>query len=299
MIDKKEIYDVAIIGTGPAGFSAAIYASRYKLKTIIFGKSAGGNMMWTPLIENYPGFEKISGVELAKKMEKQVEKLGVPILKEEVKSVCKNENLFGIQTEKQAYFAKTIIIAWGTQKRKLNVPNEDEYIGKGIAYCATCDAPLFKNKDVAIVGGGNSAAVAAKVLREHVKKIYMIYLDLIMDPVDIELLKKDKKIEFIQDQVTEIKGNGFVESAILKSGKKIDVSGIFVEIGDLPNELPCEKIKIKTDKKGYILTNNEMETSAKGVFAAGDCISKKLKQIINATGDGAVAAHSAFIFLKN
>ncbi|UCD20601.1 MAG: FAD-dependent oxidoreductase [archaeon] len=290
------IYDVIIIGSGAAALTAAIYSVRYKLNTLVIGKEIGGKMIWTPTIENYPGFGKISGIELSKKMEDQVKKLGVKVLKEEVKMLCREKELLIIKTEKQRYEAKSVIVAWGTQKRKLDVENEDKYIGKGIAYCATCDAPLFRNKDVVVVGGGNSAAIAVDLLKKYAKKIYMVYLDLFMDPSELEKIKKD--VEIIQGTIKKIGGDKFVKSVTLNSGRKLDVQGIFVEIGDLPNEIPCEKIKIKTNKQGYILTDQNMKTSVNGIFAIGDCISKPLKQIVTAASDGATAAHSAYKFLK-
>ncbi len=290
------MYDVIIIGAGPAGLSAAIYAARYKMKTLVLGKELGGYAAIAHKIENYPGFQVISGKELVDKMIEQVKKLGVEIKNEEVKNIEKRGKNFAVETDKK-YESKAIILALGTEKQKIGLKNEDKFVGKGLSYCTTCDAPFFKNKDVIVVGGSNSAVFAALMLSEFGKKVYLVYRgsELRADPIRVEELKKNKKVEIIFNaQVKEINGKDKVESISLNNGKKLNVQGIFVEIGSVPKSLIAKSLGIKLDEKGYILVNEKMETNVQGIFAAGDVIKKDLRQIITACSDGAKAAHSAY-----
>ncbi len=304
-------YDLIIIGAGPAGLASAIYATRYKLKTIVFGKELGGQAVHAYKIENYPGFKLISGQELMKKMQEQVKSLGIKISEEKVIDITKikekkEKNNFIVSTHNKKYEAKTIILALGTERKKLNLPNEDKFLGKGVSYCATCDTPFFKNKIVAVVGGSNAAVMSALLLAEYAKKVYVIYRgkELGAEPLRIEQLKKNKKIKIIYNtEIKAIQGKNFVESIMLnnkksKENKKIVLQGVFIEIGFIPLSYLAKKLSIKTNKEGFILTNQLMETSIKGAFAAGDCIVKPLRQIITAASDGAIASYSAYSYLK-
>lgn len=300
MEKNNKKYDLIIIGAGPAGLTAAIYAARYKLKTIVFGKEMESQASHAYIIENYPGFKVISGPELIKKIKKQVNNLGVKIQEEEIIDIEKQKKDFVVSTDNKKYKSKAIILALGTESRKLNLPNEDRFVGKGISYCTICDAPLFKNKVVAVIGGSDAAAMSALLLAEYAKKVYVIYRgkQLRAEPLRIEQLKKNKKIEIIYNaNVKEIKGKEFVESIALNK-KELKVNGIFVEIGNVPPTYLAKRLVINTDKEGYILTNNKMQTNIPGIFAAGDIIAKPLRQIITAANDGAIAAFSAYSYLK-
>lgn len=298
-------YDLIIVGAGPAGLAAALYASRYKLKTLMIGKSVS-QAFYAYKIENYPGFSSISGAELIKKFQEQVKALGTNIIEDEVKNIEKEKTLwFTVSTQNNSYKAKAIILALGTERKKLNLPEETKFIGKGISYCATCDAPLFKNKVVAVIGGSNAAAMSALLLAEYAKKIYIIYRgkELKAEPIQIEKIKKNKKIEILYNaEIKKIQGKNFVESITLdydKKHKKLEVQGIFVEIGYVPSVYFSKKLGIETNKEGFIVTNISMETNIRGVFAAGDIIEKPLRQIITAASDGAIAALSAYKYIKS
>ncbi len=299
---KEKVYDVIIIGGGPAGLSAAIYSSRYNLKTAIFDSQFGGTANWAHEIENYPGFEKISGIELMEKFQKQAKNLGTEIFNDIIKDIIKEDNRFIVKTEKKTFKTKTIILAVGTEKKKLNLESEKKYIGKGISYCATCDGAMFNDKIVCVIGGSNSAVMAALLLSQYAKKIYLIYRgkELRADPVRINQLKKEKKISIIYNaEIKDIKGNLFVESAVLTNGQEIKTDGIFVEIGSVPSTYLAQKLGLNIGETGYIQIDQEMKTNISGVFACGDVVEKKLKQIITASSDGATAAYSAYEHIKN
>ncbi|MEM2955028.1 MAG: thioredoxin-disulfide reductase [Candidatus Nanoarchaeia archaeon] len=293
-------YDLVIVGTGPAGLTAAIYATRYKLKTLVIGKGAS-LASYAYKIENYPGFSNISGTELLKKMKEQATALGAKIIEDEVKNIKKIKTGFVTYTQNKKYNSKTIILALGTERKKLNLPEETKFIGKGVSYCATCDAPMFKNKIVAVIGGSNAAAMSALLLAEYAKKVYIIYRgsQLRAEPIQIEKIKKNKKIEILYNsEIKKIRGKNFVESIILNDKKKLEVQGIFIEIGNVPSTYLSKKLNVQTDKEGFILTNQAMETNVWGVFAAGDIRKKPLRQIITAASDGAIAAFSAYQYIK-
>lgn len=302
---KKEgkMYDVIVIGAGPAGLTAALYLARYKLKTLVIGKTIGGKANYATIIENYPGFFSISGIDFIKKIQEQVEALGVKIVEDEVNNIEK-ENNFTVYTKNEKYQAKAIILALGTERKKLNLPEENKFIGKGVSYCATCDAPLFKDKIVAVIGGGNSAVIAALILTKYAKKVYIIYRgsQLKAETINVEKIKNNKKIEIIYNaEIKKILGDNFV-SGIQLNNKQIKVDGIFIEIGNAPSDFfikISKKLGIKTNNEGFIITNNAMETNVNGLFAAGDIVDKPLRQIVTAAADGAVAAFSVYNYLKS
>ena len=296
------MYDLIILGSGPAGLTAALYAARYKLNVLVIGKELGGQANYASVIENYPGVKTISGIELIKIMKSQVASLGVKIIEGEITNIIKEKHNFTIMADKKEYQASAIVFALGTERKKLNLPEEAKFIGKGISYCATCDAPLFKDKVVAILGGSNSAAMSAILLSKYAKKVYIIYRgkELRAEPIKINQIKKIKNIEIIYNaEVSNISGKNFVEKILLTNKKMLEIQGIFVEIGSTPSTYLIKKLGLRTDYQGYIAVNNEMETNIQGLFAAGDCISKTLRQIINAAGEGATAAFSAYSYLKS
>lgn len=297
------VYDTIIVGAGPAGLSAAVYAARQKMKFLVLTKDIGGQTLWSAEVGNYLGFHLLTGEELVNKFEEHIEDYDIEVHEQEpVKEIKKNKKKFKIKTDKKTYEAKTVIIASGKHPRYLKVPGEKEYYGKGVAYCATCDAPLYKDKTVAIVGGGNSAIEAAMTLEKYAKKMYLIVRDedLKGEPVLLDKIDKIKKLKKITNADTkEIKGNKFVEELVYdQKGKEksIKVEGVFVEIGLIPNSDMIDFVK--KNKKGEIKIDKEMHTSEEGVFAAGDVNDGTEKQIIVAAGEGCVALLEAVRYLQ-
>jgi len=290
-------YDVIIIGAGPAGLTAALYAARYNIKVLVIGKVPGGTIGEASKICNFPSYEDISGIELVKKMIQQIKNLNVEIKSEEVLDIDKQKNSFDVLTNKEKYFCKKIILATGTQRRKLNLENEDKLIGHGISYCATCDARLFKDKVVGVVGGSDAALTAALLLSEFAKKVYIIYRkDKFFrgDRKWIEQVNKNKKIKSLFNlHVVELLGEKNLKEVVLNNGKRLRLNGLFVEIGGVPvNEL-AKKLKLKFDGS-FIAVDKNQKTNVGGVYAAGDITNNPLKQMITACAEGAVAAFSVF-----
>ncbi|MCL5438369.1 MAG: FAD-dependent oxidoreductase [Patescibacteria group bacterium] len=303
------MYDLIIIGCGPSGLTASIYASCFKLKHIVVGDILGGQMSLAPDIINYPGFEEISGKDLAEKMATQVKKRGGEILNESVSKIEKIENGFRLTTESGKNFdSSTLIIATGAERRKLNITGENEYTGKGVQYCATCEKFEYENKTVAVIGGANSAVQAVIQLASAASKIYLIYRgsELRSDPILIEKIKNDPKIEILYStQVLEILGDGQKATGIkIKANdteKTLNIEKVFIEIGGVPGSALAIPLGINIDEKGYIKVDDKLTTNIQGVFAAGDIVSVGLsiEQISTAIGLGARAAFSAFSYLKH
>ncbi|ASA78393.1 thioredoxin-disulfide reductase [Thermococcus sp. 5-4] len=304
---ENKTWDVLIIGAGPAGFTAAIYAARFGLETLIISKDLGGNMALTDLIENYPGFpEGISGSELTNRMHEQVKKLGVEVIFDEVERIDPTECAyyegpckFAIKTKNgKEYKAKTIIITVGAAPRKLHVPGEEEFTGRGVSYCATCDGPLFKGKKVVVVGGGNTALQEALYLKSIGVDVTLVHR---RDKFRADKILQDRFKEsgipaILNTVVTEIKGDGKVEAVKLRNrvtGEETEmpVDGVFIFIGYEPKTDFVKHLGI-TDEYGYIPVDMYMRTKVKGIFAAGD-ITNVFKQIAVAVGQGAIAANSA------
>ena len=304
----SNIYDVIIIGGGPGGLTAGIYTSRERLKTLLLEKElCGGLLAITDLIENYPGFaDGIKGMDLIAKFKKQAEKFGTEIHEfEEVKKIELSPNGISIETNRGQYNTYTLILATGSVPKILNIPGESEFRGKGVSYCATCDGPLFKNKDVAVIGGGDAAAQDALFLTRFADKVTLIHrrYELRATKILQERLRENKKIKLLLNYVpVSIEGKKFVDSIIVKNKesneeKIIEVSGIFISVGFLPNSKFLEGL-IKLDAAGYIKTNEQMETSVPGIYAVGDLRAKKVRQIAVACGEGTIAAISVRDYLK-
>jgi len=288
-------YDLIIIGAGPAGLTASLYAARYKVKVLVLGQVAGGTAITAFEVHNYPAIEKIKGVELMKNMVNQVKKLDVEIKNEEVREISKREG-FEIKTNKEVYSAKKIIIATGEEKRKLGIEREKELCGKGISYCATCDATFYKDKVVAVYGGGNSALSSALLLSKYAKEVYIIYRRdkfFRADAKWVEEVEENKKITCLfNSRITKLIGESKLEEIELNNKDRLKIDGLFIEIGGIPNLSLSEDLGIKTER-GEIIVDKFQKTNVKGVFAAGDVTNNPLKQIITACGEGAVAAYSA------
>jgi thioredoxin-disulfide reductase len=308
------IYDLIIIGADAAGLSAGIYAGRKKLNTIILTKKLGGQSLLTDNIENYPGFLEISGVELVSKMKKQVEKFGVPIKEgEEVLEIrfhtasAVNRISFVVKTKEKEHRAKSDLVATGMRRRPLNVPVENEFMGKGVSVCTICDAPFFVGKDVAVIGGGNSAFESAYDLLKYADKIYLLQHNdkFKADKALYERVKQSNRVEFLTNaEIQEIKGLKMVEEMVyedIKSGqtKKLKVSGVFINIGQIPNSSFVENFLELNEYKEIVIDLKTNASSVPGVFAAGDVTEVKYKQSIVAAAEGVKAALSAFEYLRN
>lgn len=299
--DFTKIYDMIILGSGPAGLSAAIYATRYNLNPLVIGKDRG-LASETDEVENYLGIYPVTGLDLINKFEDHAKKLDVEIINKEIISIEKKDKIFIVKTTDETYESKAIIYALGGTKRKLGLEEEEKLIGRGISYCATCDAPFFKNKIVAVVGGANAAVEAALLLSEFAKKVYIIYRKnkLRAVPYLVGKVKQRKNIEIIYDNIIKkISGKNFVKSVTLESGKELRIDGVFIEIGYVPNYHLAEKLGVKTAEDKRIIVDQDMSTNIKGFFAAGDVTtgSDKFDQIITATAEGAIAAKSVYDFI--
>ncbi len=302
------IYDCIIIGGGPAGLTAGIYTSRAKLKTLMLEKmGCGGHAAITDWIENYPGFpDGLSGLQLAEKFEAQARKSGLAIKIEEVKKIIPEKNIKKVISDSAEYKTKTIIIATGAEFKKAEVPGEEEHIGKGVSYCATCDGPFFKDKEVAVIGGGDSAIQEALFLTKFAKKVTIVHRrdKLRATKVLQERALSNPRIEFKWDSVIDkISGTGKVESIDIKNvltGKisAVETDGVFIFIGFMPSASFVSDV-IKVDELGRILTDEQMRTSIEGIYACGDVRRKILNQVATAVGDGALAGFEVREYLEN
>lgn len=296
------MHDVIIVGAGAAGLTAAIYAVRYKLNALVLTKTIGGMALNASFVENFPGF-KGTGIELMKKFREHAESLGVKIKTETVKEIKKDKDQFTVVTDSDKYHSRTIMLAFGTELRKLNIPGEKEFLNKGISYCAVCDGPFYKNKIVGVAGGSNAAAQTALLLTQYAKTVYMIYRkeELRADPILIEKLKNNKKIKIIYNaNIVEITGKEFVEKVKLSTGEYLNLEGLFIEIGSEPSINLAKKMNLKLDNQNYIIVDNAQKTSQGGVYAAGDITtaSNNFRQIITACAEGAIAARSVYNFVR-
>ena len=322
-----EKYDLIIIGSGPAGLTASIYASRYRIKNLVVGKELGGAMALASAVENYPGFERISGLELAQKMAQQVKALGAEMINDSVieiqnpkarlagflrnakiqnksksplggiPSECQNSKFKIITENGKEYETRAVILATGTRRRELGAPGEKEYLGKGVSYCATCDAAFFRDRVVAVIGGANAAVMSADHLSRFAKKVYLIYRrkPLRAEPIWVERVKKNPKIEIIYNtNIVRILGESEFKIQISKSK--------FQNKFQIPNsKLETKEVVggVELDKKGFVKVNPDMETNVPGVFAAGDIanLHGELQQIVIACAEGAIAAFSVYKYL--
>jgi len=288
------MYDIIIVGCGPAGMTAALYALRANKKVLIFeANSYGGQILKASIVENYPGVETTTGYDLATKMYEQITKLGAEIKFEMVKKITKDRE---VMTDKGTYKAKTIILATGSENRRLNVPGEVEFIGRGVSYCASCDGNFFKGKDVAVIGGGNTALEDTNYLSGICNKVYLIHRNESFrgDETLVDQVELDKNVEIIMNSnVVGISGDDVLNKITIKdkedNTRDIEISGLFVAVGQQPkNELFADVIEL--DEKGYIKTEDGVHTNQPFIYVAGDTRAKDLRQLTTAVSDGSIAA---------
>lgn len=300
------MYDLIIIGTGASGLAAAVYAGRYKMKTLVIGKEFGGETSTAWTISNYPGIAEIDGYELMNRMRDQAKNNGAEIVEGEVTKVEKHGHCISVFAGDTEYQSKVLIFALGTERRKLGLSNEKELVGKGVHYCVTCDGPLYTSKTIAIVGGGDASVKGTNLAGVYAKKVYLITREkeLHAEPLNYDQMKKlGDKVEVIYEaQVKEIvpkaSGMGLEKIVLDTNGKTGDLSidGLFVEIGALPNVALAQAVGVELDERGYIKVDNFMQTNIDGIFASGDTTNHfgAFKQDITAAATGAMAATSAF-----
>ena len=301
-----ESYDLVIIGAGPAGLTAGLYAGRSRLRTVVIeSMMPGGQAATTDVLENYPGTGSVSGAELAQRMLEQMKEFGAELTQKEVTGVTREGDGFAVAAGSESYQARAVIVASGTRYRKLGVPGEAEFVGRGVSYCATCDGPFYKDQEIAVVGGGDSALQEALYLTTFARKVYLIHRrdEFRACGLLAERVRANESIECLcSHTVKAIRGeNGVDELALenLKTGDErvLKVSGVFLFVGLEPRNGFLGDL-VELDDAGFIVTDEEMMTSVRGVLAAGDCRSKLLRQVSTAVGDGATAAVVAQRYLE-
>ncbi len=300
---QDNVYDLVIVGGGPAGLAAAIYAGRYKMNTVVISGSLGGTITLAHMVCNYPGFIEISGLELMNKITEQVEKLEIPIYYEKVMKIDKTEdNLFIVNTDTRTLKASKVLLALGNTRRELGLDKEKELVGKGISYCATCDGGFFRNKVVGVVGGSDAAVTSALVLADIASKVYLIYRKdkLRAEPAWVDILLKNPRIEILYNtEVTELLAEAKLTGVKFQNGDQRELDGLFIEIGAVPNTDLLKNLNVDLDQYGFIKVDRAQKTNVFGLFAAGDITdSSDFKQVITAEAQGSVAAFEAYKELK-
>ena len=294
------MYDVIIVGGGPAGITAGIYCQRANLKTVVFEKETiGGQIASSPLVKNFPGFKSISGVELANNFYEQAEELGLPIEIEEVLEIIPGD-VNKVITDCGEYSSRAVIVATGAKYRLLGLPNEENLIGKGISFCTACDGSFYKGKNVAVIGGANTAVTNALYMSNLCPKVYLIYRGskLKCEKVLLDSLKEKSNIEVIYNaNVKEIVGNRVLESIILDNDRELKISGMFISIG-MDAQTKLVKNLLPLSEQNYVLSD-DCSTIKTSIFVAGDCRHKTIRQLTTAMSDGAVAASFAIKYLEN
>ncbi|MBM7644992.1 thioredoxin reductase (NADPH) [Scopulibacillus daqui] len=303
----EKIYDVIIVGAGPAGMTAAVYASRADMDTLMIERGIpGGQMANTEDVENYPGFESILGPDLSNKMFEHAKKFGAEYAYGDIKEIREGENYKTVIAGGKEYKALSVIIATGAEYKKLGVPGEEELGGRGVSYCAVCDGAFFKNKELIVVGGGDSAVEEGVYLTRFASKVTIVHRrdELRAQKILQQRAFDNEKVDFIWNhtvkEIHEVDGKvGKVTLVNTQDGseKEMDMDGVFIYIGMLPLNQPFKNLGI-TNEEGYVVTNEKMETKIPGIFAAGDIREKELRQIVTATGDGSIAAQSAQAYVE-
>jgi thioredoxin reductase (NADPH) len=293
-------YDFIIVGGGMAGLSAAMYAGRLNLKTLLFTELPGGLITTTHIVENWPGIVSITGPELAMKLYEHAQKSDAEIKNEKVSKVERAGENYVVTTSSGTYEGKTVLFATGTLHRKLGAVGEEEFQNKGVSYCALCDGGFYKDKVVSVVGGGDSAAKEALLLSGHASKVYLfVRSKLRAEPRNLELLESNEKIEILYgEEIEEVLGTEKVEKARLKSGKELEMDGIFVAIGHVAQTDLAKELGVELNEKGEIKINRHAETNLPGAFGAGDCVDDEFKQAIIGSAEGVTAAFYAYKYVN-
>ncbi len=308
MTIDNQVYDTIVIGGGVTGFGAAMYAGRFTMKTLVIGESMGGTIILTDVVENYPGFKKLTGMELANNIADHAKEYGIAVENDRVVSAKKKGKLFEVTVSGGKVFrGKTIIIATGTHWKKLGVPGEEKYTNKGVHYCALCDGAFYRNKIIGVVGGADSAIKEALLLTTFGSKVYVFARGekIKPEPVnELKLNKNNKATVFTKVNVKEILGDGKKMNKVLldreiNGSKEFPLDALFVEIGHLPLSQLAVELGVKVNAKGEIPINRLSETNVPGVFAAGDVVDTKFKQAITGVAEGVTAAYSAYEYLQN
>ena len=300
-INAEKTYDLIVLGGGPTAIGCAIYAARFAMDVLIIGKVFGGLIATTHVVENYPGITSTSGQGLMEMFKDHMNSLSIPYISDEIRSIEHVDDHFVLHSFFQKFKAKSIVIATGSERKKLGIPGEDEFSGRGVSYCATCDGPFYKDKRVCVIGGSDSAAKEALFLSQNVKKVYIVYRgeEIRAEPINKKRVEDNEKIEIIyKTNITEIKGDNNVKSVIFDNGKEFEIDGVFIEVGSNPNSGLAKRIGIKTNEKDEIIINRKSETNIAGIFAAGDVADAPFKQAITGVAEGVIAAYSAFDYVK-
>ncbi len=299
------IYDVAVLGSGPAGITAAIYTQRYELNTILIGNSWGGAIAKTHIIENYPGFTSIGGFDFMQQWTGHLQHLGIKEVADNINKIERlDDGKFKIYTDfgEAPIIARTIIYTLGTEERKLGVKGETELLGRGVSYCATCDGPFFKGKKVCVIGGSDTAAKEALYLSQVTEKVSILYRrdEIRPEPINKKRVEANPKIEVIpRTTIISINGTERVESVTLNHGEIFPTDGVFIEIGADPRSKMAKVIGVAVNKKDEIIVDEKMHTNVPGFFAAGDVVNRREKQVVVAAGHGAIAAFSAREYIES
>ncbi len=297
-----ETVDTVIVGGGPAGYSAAVYAARFRLSLALFAETPGGLIITTHLVENWPGIPMISGWDLMQRFQEHLDSVQVAIRVERVTDVTREGKLFRVKTDSGTeLLAKTIILATGSEHRKLDAPGEKELANKGVSYCATCDAALYRDKVVAVVGGSDSAAKEALLLSEYASKVYILYRRgaLRGEPINNERVEANQKIEFVPNvNITQILGADKVTGVVLDDGRTLELDGVFVAIGHLPQNDLAKSLGVELEENGEVKIDRLACTNVPGVFAAGDLANSPFKQAITGSAEGVAAAFSSYDYVK-
>jgi thioredoxin reductase (NADPH) len=300
-IDLDKIYDLIVLGGGPTAIGCAIYAKRFALDVLIVGKTFGGLIATTYIVENYHAISSIRGQGLMDMFKEHMDSLEIPYITDEIKSIEKVNEHFELRSFFQNFKAYSVCIATGSLRRKLGIPGEEEFAGKGVSYCATCDGPFYKDKVVCVIGGSDSAAKEALFLAQNTKKVYIIYRgeDLRAEPINKKRVLESDNIEIIYEtNIVKIIGEGKVKSVVFDNGKELNVDGVFIEIGSIPNSDIAKRIGVDTNDHNEIKINRKSETNIPGIFAAGDVADAPFKQAITGVAEGVIAAYSAFDYVK-
>lgn len=300
-IDLEKTFDLIILGGGPSAIACAIYSARFAMDILVVGKTFGGLIATTNIVENYPAITSISGQGLMDMFKDHMDSLKIPYISDEIRSIDIVDNHFELRSFFQKFKAYSVCIATGSERRKLGIPGEEEFAGRGVSYCATCDGPFYKDKNVCVIGGSDSAAKEALFLAQSVNEVYIIYRgeEIRAEPINKQRVYDNDKIEIIyKTKIVEIKGDTIVKSVIFDNGKEFEVDGVFIDIGSIPKSEIAKHIGVETNEKGEIKINRKSETNVPGIFAAGDVADAPFKQAITGVSEGVIAAYSAFDYVK-